>query len=138
MRIFGFFVGLAVLAWGIVNLWPFAFVIGVKTQSVDVPAEATNYVPLILATPWWQVALWGLSISLFLLSGWRLLWGNRAFGVYAVAVILQLVNWTVHAKTAEYAQAFTAAERQIDYAIFAVEIFAGFLIWAIGARRARR
>jgi len=138
MRIFGFFIGLAVFAWAILNLAPFAFAVGVKTESIDIPAEATKYVPFILAMEWWQIGIWGLSISLLLLAGWRVTWGNRAFGVYAIAIILQLVNWSIHAKTPEYAQAFTEAERQLDYAIFAVEIFVGFLIWAIGARRVRR
>lgn len=138
MRMIGFVVGLAVLAWAIFNLAPFAFAIGVKTESVDVPADATKYVPMILAMPWWQIALWGLSISLFLLAGWRIAWGNRAFGIYALAVILQFANWLIHAGTPEYAQVFTAADRQLDYLIFAVEIGVGLFIWAIGARRVRR
>lgn len=138
MRILGFFIGLAVLAWGFLNLAPFSFAIGVKTESIDIPAEAAKYVPLIHAMAWWQLAIWGLSISLLLLSGWRLAWGNRAFGMYAIGIILQLVIWSIQAKTPEYAQAFSEADRQLDYAVFAGEIFAGFLIWAIGARRVRR
>ena len=98
-------------------------------KLTTVPAELQRMVPLWDATPWWQLAVWGVVVLLLLTAALRLFQGGKAFGVFALAVVGEVGLWWVMHKLPAYNAAFTPAELKTDPYILGGLVVAGLLIW---------
>ena len=95
-----------------------------------VPAEMQRMVPLWEATPWWHLAVWGLTALLLLVSAWRLFTGGKALGVFVLAIAMDIATWWIMHKLPAYQTVFTKAELTYDYYTIGALVLVALLIGA--------
>jgi hypothetical protein len=137
MKVLRMALGLVVGAYGVFCLFPIAANALYKAGQMPPPAgEAARMVPLWAATAWWELALWTAIVALFLVTGFRLVRGRPALGLYLVVIVANgALWWVMHAKEA-YQRAFTTAELQTDYVMLVATVVVGVLIWLAERRPA--
>jgi hypothetical protein len=135
MKIVRILLGVVSICWGLWSLVPVVSTAAYKLGQLPDSAEVHRLIPLFQATPWWMVAVWLAEIALYLVAGWRLIRGRPALRVFIAAVAIGAALWWIMSRTPQYQQAFTPAELQLDYWIFAVE---AALIAAIALVERRR
>jgi hypothetical protein len=92
--------------------------------------------PLWAATPWWQLAIWLLSILLLLAVAWRMIQRRPALGLYFGAITITLgLNWIMQ-NGAVYREVFRDAPAGFDLARLAILLLGGALIWWVEQRSA--
>lgn len=130
MKFLRWVLGALVLAYaglsGLIAVMTAAYKLG-KLKTV--PADVQRMIPLWEATPWWQLAVWGVVVLLLLAAALRLFRGGRAFGVFALAVIAEAGLWWVMHKLPAYNAAFTPAELKMDPYILGGLVVGTLLIW---------
>lgn len=94
-----------------------------------VPADLQRMVPLWDATPMWQLALFGATALLMLVTAWRLFTGGKALGVFVLAVAAHVATWWFMHGLPAYSTVFTKAELRYDYYTFGAIAVVGVLIW---------
>lgn len=97
-------------------------------KLATVPAEMQRMVPLWDATPWWQLAVWGLTALLLLVTAWRLFTGGKALGVFLLAVAADVATWWFMHKLPAYQTVFTKAELTYDYYTIGAMVLVALLI----------
>lgn len=103
-------------AWGLVNLFPLLGTIAGKLGPIPVPPGWPVNLPVLLQQiPWWDVAVWTLMIVLYLRAAWALARGQRAFGVYVLAFVMELVRWLPVYTLPIYTQIWTSGELRFRY-----------------------
>jgi hypothetical protein len=122
--------GVLIGVWGLWSAYPLVMTALYKAHvGGEPPADVQKYVPLMQATPWWELLLWLATVLLLLTAAWRLFRNGRAFGPYALAFAVGMIHWGIMQSRPVYHQVFTAQELRMDYAIFAGEIVIGLLLW---------
>jgi hypothetical protein len=98
---------------------------------LPIPGVNPRVIPLLEATPWWQVAAGFAVTGLLLAAAWRLARGRPAFGLSLFAFAGDTVLWwTVHAMPA-YQLAYTPAEVGDDYMTLAGMMALLLAIWIV-------
>lgn len=130
MKVLRWVLGALVLAYaalcGLVGGMTAAHKLG---KMATVPADVQRMIPLWDATPWWQVAVWGVIVLLLLVSAWRLFTGGKAFGVLLLAVVADAGLWWMMHKMPAYQAAFTPAELKMDPYILGALLVVLVLTW---------
>ena len=134
MRIIRWILGIILILYGLFDLAIGCWMIAVKAGAVAAGPSQAKMGPLIAAMHWWDYGLWVAVAALLLLSGWRLIRRAPALLLYVAAVVVSAIQWWPMAHQDAYRQAFTPAERQLDYVTFAVMAVIGLAIWWIERR----
>lgn len=129
MRILRLVLGVLVTLAALWELYPLSMTAGYKLHLLAATGAEAKYVPLMQATQWWQVGIWGLFVVLMAMTAWRLFRGGRALTTFAAGFVVQLAGWWFFHNMPVYRQTFTPAELQMDYYILGVMLLVGVLIW---------
>ena len=121
MKIVRILLGVVSIGWGLWSLVPVVSTAAYKLGKLADTPDIHRLIPLFQATPWWMIAVWLAEIALYLFAGWLLIRGRPALRAFIAAVAIGAGLWWSMSRTAQYQQAFTPAELQLDYWIFAVE-----------------
>ena len=98
---------------------------------LHVPGVSPRMIPLLEATPLWQVAAGFMVMGLLLAAAWRLGRGRPVFGLSLFAFAADTVLWwIVHAMPA-YQLAYTPAELGDDYMTLAGMMALLLAIWIV-------
>jgi hypothetical protein len=114
MRVLRWLLALAVTAYAAAGFLPNIAAVLIRL-GVTPPGVAARTIPLMQATPWWQVAVGAGVTALLLLAAWRIARDRLAFGLSLFAFTADAAFWwIVHAMPA-YQLAYTPAELGDDY-----------------------
>jgi hypothetical protein len=130
MRMLRWLLAAAVTAYAAAGVLPTLETVLYKLR-LPTPGVGARMIPLLVATPWWQIAA-GLAVAgLLLAAAWRLGRGHMVFGLSLFAFALDtLLWWVVHAMPA-YQLAYTPAELGDDYLTLAGMMALLLAIWII-------
>jgi hypothetical protein len=122
--------GVLLAFYGLWTLYPLGMTAAHKLGRLgEIPTEAQRFIPLMVATPWWQVALWAVGVGLYLATAVRLFRGGRALTLFGGAFVVDLANMAIMRSSEVYARTFTADELAMDYYVVAFLVAAGLAIW---------
>ncbi len=98
-------------------------------QLKAVPPHLQRMTPMLDATPWWLLGVWGIVVVLLLMTAMRLFNGGKAFGTFILAVAGEGVLWWFMHKMPTYAGSMhTGGEMHHIYLLGALLVTA-VLIW---------
>lgn len=104
-----------------------------------IAAESQRYVPLMQATPWWQVAVWLFADLVYLFAAFRLVSRPRgAFAPFLIAAVIDLANLLWMRQQPLYLNTFTAQELMLDYAVMGGLALGVVLYYAASRTRKKR
>jgi len=130
MSLLRWVLNLLIGGWGLYNLMPILSTVAHKTGNLKpVPAEAQRFIPLMDATQWWHLGVWGALVLLLLAASWRIFSGGKAALLLAIATVLNAGLWWVFQGLPVYKQVFTPAELQADYYILGGMAVATLVAW---------
>jgi hypothetical protein len=137
MKFFRWFLGLVCVGIALFETLPPVQIAGYKMGYFPATTpDEVRMIPLMDATPYWMLIAWAVVIVLFLVCAWRLFRGQRAFGVYAAAFVINAIFWWFMSQRPVYQQVFTPDELRFDYYVFAVMAVIGAAIF-LAERRGR-
>lgn len=136
MKILRWVLGALVGLWSLNNL----FIVGMTAahklgKLPPLPAEHQRLLPLMDATPWWQVGLWSFLTLLLIVTAWRLFTGGKAAMTFLLALVSHVVLWWFMHQLPAYGVAFTPEELKMDYYILGAEAVVLVLIWLTERRK---
>ena len=130
---------LATVAYALWNAVPPVTTLLYKLNKMPpaMAAETQRFIPMMQATPWWQVALWLFIDLTYLFAAFRVVTRPReAFVPFLIAAVLDAANWYISKQRPIYDKTFTAQELQLDYIILCGLVVGAILYFA--ASRVRR
>ena len=135
MRYLRWLLVVAVVLYALMSAAPASFTLLYKLGLLNAPEMVKTHGALMDAMSWPQIVLWWAAIILFLVVAWCLaLARGRAFGVYVVAFVADVLGW-LWMQGPAYDAAFPASQRQADLVILAVMAILGALIAWVEMRK---
>jgi hypothetical protein len=114
MKVLRWLLALAVAGYALIGLLPVAATALFKLGFGALGA-AERMIPVMQATPWWQlIASLGVT-ALLLFAAWRLARGRAAFGLSLLAFAADTTLWWIMHAMPAYQLAFTPSELAADY-----------------------
>ena len=121
--------GVLVGLYALMGVYNFGVGAAVKAGAMALPDAMGKYGPLIEAMAWWHIAVLLVAMVVYLVAAYRLLRGGKAFPAYALAVGIDIAIWLYGKTLPVYDQVFTAADRQMEYAVIGLLVASLALVW---------
>lgn len=130
MRMLRWLLAMALTAYAAAGVLPTLETV-LYSLGLPAPGVSARMIPLLEATPWWQVAAGFAVTGLLLAAAWRLGRGRPVFGLALFTFAGEtLLWWSIHAMPA-YQIAYTPAELGEDYLTLAGMMALLLAIWVV-------
>lgn len=130
MKLVRWVLGALILVYGLVcGLIGGVGVLHKLGQLKTLPPHIPHMTPMLDATPWWLLAVWGVVVILLLVTATRLFNGGKALAPFVLAIVGEGVLWWFMHKMPTYAGAMPTGGEMHHYYLLGALLVTAVVIW---------